>query len=169
MRDRPLAETVESMELRARVESFLHREAYLADERQYRDWLSMWAAEGELLYWCPPRVDADPSKEVCLVYDDRSRLQQRVARWESGFAWSQDPPSLTRRIVGNLEVEATDDGAQAVGNAIIHISRRTTDWVLSARLRYRLVRDREGRFSISEKCVVLIDPETPLGNVTFVL
>lgn len=155
------------MQLRLQVEALLVREAYLADESRYSDWLGLWA-DGDVLYWSPPRADSDPEREVCLIYDDRTRLEQRVARWESGFAWSQDPRSMTRRIVGNLEVRRDGDRVHAASNLLVHVSRRREDWMLSARVEHILVEAGDG-LRIAEKKVVLVDPDRPLGNVTFVI
>jgi len=153
---------------RRMVEDFLYREARLADERRFSEWAQLWAP-GEIRYWAPPRADTDPLREVCLIFDDRERLEQRVQRWTSGFDWAQDPPSLTRRILGNIEVTSPDEReVVASANVIICISRRARAELVAGRVTYRLEPDGDG-FRLREKRVVLLDPDAPVGNLTFVL
>ena len=41
------------------------------------------------------------------MFDDRRRLEDRVYRLRTGFAWSQAPASRTVRLITNVEVFAT--------------------------------------------------------------
>lgn len=150
------------------VHEFLYREARLADAARYSEWLALWQ-EGDITYWVAPREDVDPTAEVSLVYDDRALLEQRVARWESGFAWSQVPRSLTSRLVGNIEVIADDDDAVTVTAAVhVWVARRGTSTLLAQRVTYVLGKQADG-YVLQEKKVVLVDPDSPVGNITFVL
>lgn len=73
---------------RETVETFLFREARLADENRYDDWLSLWTEDVE--YWVPANHDDyDPDEHVSIIYDNRERLQDRIARLNSGGAWAQ--------------------------------------------------------------------------------
>ena len=36
----------------------------------------------------------------------RRRLSARVARLDTGMAWAEDPPSRTRHLIANIEIEA---------------------------------------------------------------
>jgi len=86
----------------------LAREARLLDARRYDEWLSMFAPE--CLYWVPASEDGgDPRREVAVAFDDRRRLEDRVFRLGSDYAWSQQPGSRTSRLVSNVEVFATRD------------------------------------------------------------
>jgi benzoate/toluate 1,2-dioxygenase beta subunit len=150
------------------VTAFLYQEARLADQAKYEEWFGLWAA-GDIVYWVAPRADTDPKREVSLVYDNRDRLEQRVARWESGFAWVQDPRSKTNRIVGNVEVvELRANSVTARANVHICVSRRGRSEILVEHVTYRL--DFNGTdYSIVEKKVVLLDEDAPVGNINFVL
>ena len=57
-------------EYRAVVE-FLYREARLADEARYAEWLALWTDDG--VYWVPATTDpgADPDKHISHIYDNR--------------------------------------------------------------------------------------------------
>jgi benzoate/toluate 1,2-dioxygenase beta subunit len=154
--------------LGARVTAFLYAEARLADTREYDAWLGLWDTT-DVLYWMPTKDGSDPASTVCFIYDDRTRLEQRVARLSSGFAWSQDPPSLTNRIIGNVEVEQTaDDEVTVAANQWIFVSRRGHQSVLSGRVSYLLLVT-DDAIRIKRKKVVLVDPDVPVGNITFVL
>jgi benzoate/toluate 1,2-dioxygenase beta subunit len=84
----------------------LEREARLLDAGSNDDWLGMYARE--CLYWVPASADGgDPRHEVATAFDDRRRLEDRVFRLSSDYAWSQQPQSRTSRIVSNVAVFAT--------------------------------------------------------------
>jgi len=89
--------------LREECVSLLNLEARLLDERQFDEWLGLYA--GDCLLWLPATAPAgDPRTEVAVVFDDRRRLENRIFRLGTGSAWSQVPASRTARIVGNVEV-----------------------------------------------------------------
>lgn len=151
------------------VERFLYQEARLADEARYEEWLGLWA-DDDVLYWVPPTEDTDPARQVSLIYDDRARLEQRVTRWMSGFAWSQDPASRTIRVLGNIEAELGGEGDIHVRcNVITAVSRNQETSTLASRTAYRLRSTLEDGLRMVEKRVVLLDPQAPVGNITFVL
>src|SRR5919201_1579163 len=84
----------------------IEREARLLDQLRYEEWLKLFAAE--CIYWVPATPHAgDPRREVAVMFDDRRRLEDRVFRLRTGFAWSQAPASRTVRLISNLEVFAT--------------------------------------------------------------
>src|SRR4051812_1311426 len=90
----------------ADVEKFLFREARLADEHRYEEWLSLWTSDA--IYWIPCSVDdTDPQRQVSLVYDNRAKLGERVARLKSGTVLAQDPKPRMRRVISNIEIGPT--------------------------------------------------------------
>ena len=89
---------------------FLDREARMLDGGRNDDWLGLFAPE--CLYWIPASADGgDPRREVAIAFDDRRRLEDRVFRLASPYAWSQQPASRTSRIVSNAAVFSTGDDA----------------------------------------------------------
>lgn len=105
-----------SSTLRETVTDFLYREARLADEWQLDEWLTLWA-EGDIRYWIPCNADdIDPARQLSIIYDDRARLEMRVKRVQSGLAWTQEPRSRLRRIIGNIEIRPQDDHLQVFAN-----------------------------------------------------
>jgi benzoate/toluate 1,2-dioxygenase beta subunit len=88
--------------------AFLHREARLLDQHLYEDWLGLFA--DECLYWLPATPEGgDPRREVTVSFDDRRRLEDRIFRLGTGYAWSQIPVSRTVRLITNVEVFASDE------------------------------------------------------------
>ena len=87
----------------SQIEKFLYREARLMDEHRYADWLALWEQDG--IYWLPCNGGGkDPENEVAIIYDNYSRLSDRIARFESGTVMLQNPPTMMRRMVSNIEV-----------------------------------------------------------------
>jgi 3-phenylpropionate/cinnamic acid dioxygenase small subunit len=60
------------------VADFLYREARLADEARYAEWLALWTDDG--VYWVPATTepDPDPERQLSHVYDNRARVETRV-------------------------------------------------------------------------------------------
>ena len=88
----------------------IEREARLLDQLRYEDWLKLYASE--CIYWVPSTPNAgDPRREIAVMFDDRRRLEDRVYRLRTGFAWSQAPASRTVRFISNVEVFATRQDA----------------------------------------------------------
>src|SRR3954467_1771682 len=91
---------------RDRFRMLIEREARLLDQLRFDEWLAMYAPE--CLYWVPATPEGgDPRHEVAISFDDRRRLEDRIFRLRTGYAWSQAPKSRTVRMVSNVEVFAT--------------------------------------------------------------
>src|SRR5437016_14662288 len=89
---------------------FVYREARLADEARYAEWLALWTDDA--VYWVPATTDpaADPEKHLSHIYDNRGRLETRVKMLQSGYRYSQEPASLMRRLISNIEIETAPGG-----------------------------------------------------------
>ena len=109
------------------VEQFLYREARLLDERRFHEWLEL--LTDDVRYWMGSRTNRYPkrSKAIAILNPDRyveddlgkedelaildetkQTLSQRVARLDTGMAWAEDPPSRSRHLITNVEVEPGD-------------------------------------------------------------
>ncbi|MDX6744124.1 3-phenylpropionate/cinnamic acid dioxygenase subunit beta [Actinocorallia sp. A-T 12471] len=97
------------------VERFYYREAFLLDEGRYADWLDLLA--DDLDYWMPTRTNRLRRQQALAVaargeaayYDEtKESLAWRIRRFDSGMAWSEDPPSRTRHLVTNVLAEHVD-------------------------------------------------------------
>jgi phthalate 3,4-dioxygenase subunit beta len=94
--------------LHADVSAWLSWEAELLDERRYRDWLGVLTED--IAYRMPVRVTTATGTVGPILGDmahfdeDRYTLGLRVERLEGRHAWTEDPPSRTRRFVTNVRV-----------------------------------------------------------------
>src|SRR6185295_14104246 len=98
------------------VVEFLYREARLADEARYAEWLALWTDDA--VYWVPASTDpaADPETRISHIYDNRNRLETRIKLLQTGHRYSQEPASLMRRLISNIEVTAEPDGELVAGS-----------------------------------------------------
>jgi 3-phenylpropionate/cinnamic acid dioxygenase small subunit len=105
------------------IQQVLFREARLLDNRRYRDWLAM--LTDDIFYVMPTRYNRLRSgrdedwavekelDELPFFEEDRASLTQRVERFYTGMAWTEEPPSRTRHLITNIEVEDDDQPDQA--------------------------------------------------------
>jgi 3-phenylpropionate/cinnamic acid dioxygenase small subunit len=153
------------------VVEFLYREARLADEARYAEWEALWADDA--VYWVPASTDpdADPDRHISHIYDNRTRIATRVKLLETGHRLSQEPASLMRRLISNVEVEADGDELVAGSNfllAELAIQARHEMHLWAGRTTHRLRRV-DGELRMRAKKVVLINAAEPLPNLSFLI
>ena len=163
------ARSVTDTAVRDEFRRLVEREARLLDQLRYDDWLAMFAAE--CIYWVPSTPHAgDPRREIAVMFDDRRRLEDRVYRLRTGFAWSQAPQSRTVRLITNVEVFATrgDDARMLRSNFLIsefwdRETRTLTGWA-----GHRVVRSGDG-WKIAAKQVNLLECDQAIRNLSIIL
>ncbi|MHC3437419.1 aromatic-ring-hydroxylating dioxygenase subunit beta [Natrialbaceae archaeon A-gly3] len=99
--------------LERRVEQFLYEEAALLDQREQKEWLSL--LDEDVEYKAPLRITREHvndsySRSSYYFDEDYGSLEARIQRFESEYAWSERPPSRTRRFVTNVRARERDDG-----------------------------------------------------------
>jgi benzoate/toluate 1,2-dioxygenase beta subunit len=147
----------------------LEREARLLDQRAYEEWLTLFAPE--CIYWVPATPEAgDPRREVAVMFDDRRRLEDRVYRLRTGYAWSQAPASRTVRLITNVEVFATErDAVRMVrANFLIHEFWGDETRFLSGWSAHRCV-ETDGRWLVVAKQVNLLECDQSIRNPSIIL
>ncbi|MEA2987970.1 MAG: hypothetical protein QOG83_681 [Alphaproteobacteria bacterium] len=157
------------MTQRDRFRALVEQEARLLDQLRFDEWLAMYAPE--CLYWVPATPAAgDPRREVSISFDDRRRMEDRVFRLRTGYAWSQAPKSRTVRMISNVEVFAA--GSESVcmvrSNFLISEFRPDGTRFLSGWYGHRFVRAGE-RWLIAVRQVNLIDCDQNLRNPSIVI
>ena len=163
--DRAVADPAERDLFRRLIE----REARLLDQLRYEEWLTLFARE--CIYWVPATPNAgDPRREVAVMFDDRRRLEDRVFRLRTGFAWSQAPASRTVRLISNVEVFATDrdDVRMVRSNFLIHEFWGDETRFLSGWAGHRFAQA-DGRWEIAAKQVNLIECDQCIRNPSIIL
>jgi len=142
-------------ELQHRVEQFLYAEAQLLDDHEFNDWIKLFTDQAH--YWVPTRntrTNRERAKEIAArgegahVDDDMVRLRGRVRRSTSGLAWSEEPPSRTRRLLTNVRIRRRDTGVLDV---------RLNFWVYRGRL------ERHQDWFVGERFDVLVPDDGPYG------
>jgi benzoate/toluate 1,2-dioxygenase beta subunit len=147
----------------------LEREARLLDQLRYEDWLAMYAAE--CIYWVPSRPNAgDPRREISVMFDDRRRLEDRIYRLRTGFAWSQAPASRTVRLITNVEGFATTDkdACMVRSNFLITEFWDNETRLLAGWCGHRIVRESDS-WKIVAKQVNLIECDQCIRNPSIIL
>jgi 3-phenylpropionate/cinnamic acid dioxygenase small subunit len=160
-----------SEDLLRTIEQLLYREARLLDQRQFRDWLELFTED--VHYWMPTRfnrlrdregaaerweIEREIADEGESAFFDETKetLELRVARLETGMAWAEDPPSRTRHVITNIEVEPTDSSEElrVYSNFVLYRSRLETqeDWFVGGR--EDLIRRVDGQWRIARRKII---------------
>jgi benzoate/toluate 1,2-dioxygenase subunit beta len=150
------------------AEDFLYREALLLDDMKLEEWLELFTDDA--MYWIPEnKDDLDPTRETSILYDDRFRMEDRVWRLMHGPAHAQIPPSRTRRIISNVQVqEETDEEVIVYSNFAIFEVRRNEQRTFAGRYEHRL-RSEEDGWRIARKKAILVNNASPIYNLTFMV
>ena len=157
------------------VEQFLYREARLLDSRQFRQWIDLLA--DDLRYWIPMRsnrysaasksisiLDGSPYEEDDLskesdqafMDEDKGSLRRRVDRLDTGMAWAEDPPSRTRHLISNVEVEPgeRESEVKVYSNFIMYRSRGETEEDFYVGSREDVLRNADGSWQLASRKIV---------------
>jgi 3-phenylpropionate/cinnamic acid dioxygenase small subunit len=163
-------------ELVFEIEQFLYREARLLDERRFEAWLELFT--DDVRYWMPVRTTRYPRRSHAIAILDPDRheeeelskenelgifdetketLSRRVARLDTGMAWAEDPPSRTRHIVSNVEVEPADtEGEIRVhSNFVVYRTRGETEQDFYVGARRDTLRHVGGAWKIARRTIIL--------------
>jgi 3-phenylpropionate/cinnamic acid dioxygenase small subunit len=169
------------------VEQFLYREARLLDDRRFRDWLELFT--DDVRYWMASRSNRYPrnSKAISILDPDRyveddigredelavldeskETLRGRVARLDTGMAWAEDPPSRTRHMISNIEIEAGDaeDELRVYSNFIVYRSRAETEEDFYVGARRDVLRRVDGAWKIAHRKLILDQNVLSAKNVS---
>lgn len=124
------------------VVCFLNLEAELLDHHRYPDWLRLLSAD--VRYRMPVQVTTQAGESgealggMAHFDEDAYSLVKRVQRLESGHAWTENPPSRTRRHVTNVRCSqgGSDDGLFVRSYLLLFRSRldvRPAEWISAER------------------------------------
>jgi 3-phenylpropionate/cinnamic acid dioxygenase small subunit len=125
----------------------------------------------ECIYWVPGTPEGgDPRREIAICFDDRRRMEDRIYRLRTGYAWSQAPKSRTVRMISNVEVFDTDRNNVRMVRSNFLISEFRVDGTrfLSGWCGHRFVQSGE-RWQIQVRQVNLIDCDQNLRNPSIIL
>ena len=146
------------------VEQFLFYEASLLDERRFHEWLDLFTEDTH--YWMPirtTRARGEESQELTKEHensyfdDDKSMLDQRIAKLDTGFSWAEDPPSRTRHLVTNVRIKdgSPESGLTVNCYFIVYRTRLATDEDLWVGTRADVLRKEDGEWKIARRHIFL--------------
>lgn len=151
--------------LRTGIEQCLFREARLLDTRDLQGWLDLWTPEG--MYWVPHEPDqTSPHDHISLFWEDATLREVRVRRLTNPRNWSQQPPTRTVRLVGNVML----DGMDAAGRPIVHSTLHVTESrhglrQLAGLVTHKLEAQTDGNWKIFLKRVDLVNSGDVFSNL----
>ena len=177
-------------ELMREIEQLLYREARLLDERRFYEWLDLFT--DDVRYWMPVRSTRYPteSKAIVILAPDRyveaelgqeddvaifdetkETLGRRIARLETGMAWAEDPPSRTRHIITNIEVEPGDTAAECkvYSNFMVYRTRSETEQDFYVGARQDVLQHVDGAWKIARRTIILDQNVLLAKNVSIFL
>ncbi len=149
-------------ELSQTVTLFLYREARILDQHRYRDWLGLLADDIQYLVIC----GQTGTDRLALLDDDRASLEQRVLRLETGRAWAEQPPSLTQRLISNVEARWNGEDVEAFSAVMLYRSRSDNERDLLVGRREDILRSQDKGLEIVRRKVVLADTVLPSKNLS---
>jgi 3-phenylpropionate/cinnamic acid dioxygenase small subunit len=156
-----------SYELWYEIQQFLVREARLLDERRFEEWLEIFTDDA--VYWMPGRTNPYHSgkvedsihkaRDLAVFEDTKSTLATRVARLRTGLAWAEEPPSRTRHLITNIEVEPQPDPSQLKvrSNFLVYRAQLEQDKDFFIGMRDDSLRRVNGDWKIASRAIVMED------------
>ena len=177
-------------EIIRQVEQFLYREARLLDNRRFHEWLELFT--DDVHYWMPVRTNRYPKSskaisildgaryeeeelskenEIAILDETKDTLGRRVARLDTGMAWAEDPPSRTRHIVTNIEVEQgkTESELKVYSNYVVYKNRAETEQDFFVGAREDTLRNVNGEWKIARRKIILDQNVLLAKNVSIFL
>lgn len=168
-------ETVSNSELRGECEDFLYHAAELLDDRRLSEWHDLLTEDVD--YRIPIRTTRERSNRSEFsdssfhMKEDWGTLKVRTERMQSDFAWSEDPPSRTRRHVSNVRI-VDDDGEEVELKNNLLVFRQQGDEtepdILSME-RHDTLRRTEDGFKIADRLVLLDHTIIPTNTLSIIL
>jgi 3-phenylpropionate/cinnamic acid dioxygenase small subunit len=96
--------------LREEITEFLVREAELLDNQELHEWYDL--TTEDIDYRMPVRVTRERGAEQSefsdrahIFKEDDASIDARVRRFDTDYAWSENPPTRMRRFVSNVRFE----------------------------------------------------------------
>jgi 3-phenylpropionate/cinnamic acid dioxygenase small subunit len=80
-----------------------------------------------------------------------------IARLNTGMAWTEDPPSRTRHLIANIEVEPGETASElkVYSNFIVYRNRAETEQDLYVGSRHDVLRKVDGAWKIARRKIIL--------------
>lgn len=155
---------------------FLYEEAYLLEKGLFEDWLLL--LDDEIRYLAPVRRtrlrhEGNEFDTTMGHFEDTIlTLKQRIRRLRTQYAWAEDPPSRTRRLVTNIRAHETAvDNQYAVTSSLLVLRNRGDEpnFHFIAALREDVLREHEDGLKLKRRTILLDSAVLPSHNVAIFL
>lgn len=150
------------------INHYLIFEARLLDERRFEEWLDLFTHDAT--YFMPGRSNAWQSGtvadsigkpgELAVFEDTRATLATRVKRLRTGKAWGENPPSRTRHLITNVDIEPADgdpDALRVRSNFIVYRAQLEHDKDIFVGSRDDRISKVGGEWKIASRTILMED------------
>jgi 3-phenylpropionate/cinnamic acid dioxygenase small subunit len=107
----------------------------------------------------PPRYEEEEltrEDELAILDETKETLAGRIARLDTGMAWAEDPPSRTRHMIANIEVEPGEIASElkVYSNFIVYRNRAETEEDFYVGSRQDILRKVDGVWKIARRKII---------------
>ena len=149
---------------------FLVYEAQCLDDNCMEDWLALLCPD--IRYEVPIRLTKRRGEDPITPHgwhmnEDFGSLKMRIARLGTKSAWGENPPSRTRRLVGNVRCNAVGPTAiEVTSNLLMYYGRGdvSENTVLAAE-RSDVLRRTDNGLRLSKRVVLLSHTTLPIQSI----
>ncbi|WP_406416326.1 3-phenylpropionate/cinnamic acid dioxygenase subunit beta [Streptomyces sp. NBC_00873] len=151
-------------------------EAYILDTQDYTAWLDVLTED--IHYFMPVKVTTalgsgyDTAPGMAHFDENMYSLRQRVARFATEHAWTEDPPSRLRHFVTNVRTFATDRDDELIVESAVLLFRSRGDVVESALVsagREDLLRRCDGVWKLARRLIAADESVIRMQNLAIFL
>ena len=158
-------ETLDDLLLQREVEQFFADESALLDARKFHEWLTLLA--DDLEYWMPVRSTRQVGDEEfeftkigesALFDDNKAFMEERVRKLDTGYSWSEDPPSRSRHFVTGIRIvekRSNPEELDVSSSILVYRSRLASDEDMWVGRREDTLRKVDGQWQISRRHIYL--------------
>ena len=155
------------------VQRFLFEEADILDRHDFHAWLGLLTDDVTYEVVLPVtrltrKATVSVESDTKLYDEDKGSLALRIKRFGTGAAWADDPPSRSRRIIGNVYVLEGDPSSEVLvrSNIILYRNRIDRDMSLWVASRTDRLVPAAGSWQIRARKVVLEDATIHTKHLT---
>ena len=149
-------------QLQAEIADFLYREARLLDQRNWLQWLELYAEDA--VFWVPAPLmtggyTSKPELELNYIYIvGRSGLEARIVRIETNNSIASTPPPPTCHLVTGVTVEEANakEIRAAASCQVVSFSEQRGQQLRSGSYEY-LLRRIGASFVVARKKILLLE------------
>jgi p-cumate 2,3-dioxygenase beta subunit len=155
---------------RSVIEDFLYAEAALLDEWRLHEWLELLTEDATYEVPSTDTPDGDAKTTLFIIADSAERIRSRVHQLMGKFAWAENPPSRTRRLISNVRIRDIDgDTIRVTANFAVYRMRLELIDTYIGRYEYTLML-RDGMLKIHQRRAILdLEALRPHGKVSIIL